>query len=318
MCMVLNGPYKRAFADFYLNRALRLFPCYLVVAACVLCTYLATGAPIIKAFRALPASAQWFLAVTNGLLFGQDWVVLLHTTVRGLEFVRNFNPQLSTFLLDAPAWSLGIELSFYILAPCLLRRATLKPLVAVLLLSLSVKLALFAIGFRGDPWSYRFFPSELFLFLLGALAFRLSEPLMQLGKQMRSRRGIPTLFVFSLVIFFHAVQVPQLFREAVLYAALFFFLPTIFAETSRIPLDRYVGDLSYPLYIVHWPLLKAMEHEFGSPMPRHVAILAIPLTLIAAIALKHLVDDPIEKTRARLRRRAQRAVIAAPVRAAKP
>lgn len=78
-------------------------------------------------------------------------------------------------LLVPQAWTLGVELAFYIVAPFVLVRR--KALLLLLALSISVRIYLLYVGLgKSDPWTYRFFPAELALFLLGALAHQVLLP----------------------------------------------------------------------------------------------------------------------------------------------
>ena len=62
-----------------------------------------------------------------------------------------------------------------------------------MVLSLTCKIILLKIGFAYDPWGYRFFPSILYLFLLGSLAYKLyASRLFQLVKKQK-----PSLLLFA-------------------------------------------------------------------------------------------------------------------------
>ncbi|MFZ6693376.1 hypothetical protein [Undibacterium sp. SXout20W] len=79
-------------------------------------------------------------------------------------------------LLVPQAWTLGVELSFYLIAPFILREK--RTMLMLLALSLCVRVYLLYIGLgEHDPWTYRFFPTELAFFLLGALSHQYISPL---------------------------------------------------------------------------------------------------------------------------------------------
>jgi peptidoglycan/LPS O-acetylase OafA/YrhL len=89
-----------------------------------------------------------------------------------LVFAANYERSdylLYTGLLVPQAWTLGVELSFYAIAPIILRNKAI--LLRLLTASLATRTALLWIGLgTQDPWTYRFFPAELSLFILGALS----------------------------------------------------------------------------------------------------------------------------------------------------
>jgi peptidoglycan/LPS O-acetylase OafA/YrhL len=90
----------------------------------------------------------------------------------GMYFTHDFrtsSPSFHSFLLVPQAWSLGIEVMFYIIAPFLVRKSNLA-IISIIALSLLIKIFTYSIGYTNDPWTYRFFPSELALFLLGTVS----------------------------------------------------------------------------------------------------------------------------------------------------
>ncbi|CEO16642.1 hypothetical protein RMONA_01100 [Rickettsia monacensis] len=79
-------------------------------------------------------------------------------------------PPLYQFLLIPPGWSIGLEISFYLIAPWILKKKNIY-ILSIICISLITRIILQFNGFIGDPWSYRFFPSELAIFLIGSQAF---------------------------------------------------------------------------------------------------------------------------------------------------
>jgi peptidoglycan/LPS O-acetylase OafA/YrhL len=90
---------------------------------------------------------------TNIVLFGQDAIMFLGLRGHALAFYMDFRsstPQLWTFLLVPQAWSLGVELTFYLFAPFILGNRTL--LYSCLALSLLARGAAMVSGFGlSDP-----------------------------------------------------------------------------------------------------------------------------------------------------------------------
>ena len=112
------------------------------------------------------------------LVIGQD-VTLFSSVGPGGSLVLNANVIGSQsgayrFLVVPQAWSISLELMFYAIAPFLLR-LRLHVLFILLGGSVALRLALMLAGLDHDPWTYRFFPTALACFLLGAISFRLGE-----------------------------------------------------------------------------------------------------------------------------------------------
>lgn len=299
MQLVLDSKYTKAklgsawIRKFYQARYFRLLPIYVIgiLLAAILGLLRPGTAPVSvwKFVFELPHTLgnqlfQLFLILTNATMLFQDATMFLAVRAGGIHWSQNF--QLSDIplwkgLLVPQAWSLGIELGFYIVAPYLLTRRTRWLLLAACL-CLAVKLYFLHALLFDDPWTYRFFPFELGYFLLGALAFRfrgLFEPLVT--------RKIERhwYLAYVAVIAFTTLQIAgPIARDAYPFAAALLLAP-LFKLTSQQKVDRLIGEASYPFYIFHMSALLvagvAAKHWFnGSSM----AVAWIGLVLTAAAA----------------------------------
>jgi peptidoglycan/LPS O-acetylase OafA/YrhL len=77
-------------------------------------------------------------------------------------------------------------------------------------------------------------------------------------------------------------------------------VPIVFAATKDDRFDRAVGELSYPLYLVHGIVQGAIFFKFGAPQG-HIgwALAAVSASVIAAILLRIFVERPVETSRQR-------------------
>jgi peptidoglycan/LPS O-acetylase OafA/YrhL len=162
ICHVLHrNPAYRDPLRFYASRALRLYPVYYVVLALSLVAVLGANRKFFDLYEKIPPSAAALLAVTNVTLLGQDWVLFSGVSEGKLVFepepFKGSGILLLNGLLVPQAWTLGVELSFYLVAPFLLRNRRL--MLGILFLSLLLRVVLVVDGLgRKDPWTYRFFP----------------------------------------------------------------------------------------------------------------------------------------------------------------
>src|SRR6202035_2561830 len=68
-------------------------------------------------------------------------------------------------MMFGPAWTLELELTFYLLAPFLLG-LKLRTILALIAASFVARFTWYWMGHTVDPWNYRFFPFEIAFFLL--------------------------------------------------------------------------------------------------------------------------------------------------------
>lgn len=306
VALVLDRSYREA-RDFYVNRYLRLAPVYLVVAVASLMSWILYG---VKPFAESAAPApEWgtqalgFLLMTNATMIFQDVTMFMCAGSGGLYWVADFrtcSPPLYGALLVPQAWSLGVEIAFYALAPWLLRLRT-RWLLVIVLASIATKVGLSFLGFRKDPWDYRFFPSELFLFLLGTVAYRWRNRWLALRMDTWPGLKVWGLLVFALV--FSWLPFSSGFYLLFL-VCLFFSLPALLAFSNRHRWDRKVGELSYPLYVVHVLAIAWLDHVMPDSRSWSFSAFALIASLMAAAALYRFVDVPMERVRSARRDKA--------------
>jgi peptidoglycan/LPS O-acetylase OafA/YrhL len=243
-----------------------------------------------------------FLAGCQIFIFAQDLYIFLTVQGGALGFIADFHKDprpLISLLVIPPAWSLGVEMWFYLVAPFIVRRSAWA-IAALLFASLALRLVLqFQFGLKDDPWSYRFFPSELATFLIGALAYRVYRP----SSGGVDARGV-ALHAVVCVVATAALLINRwhgITRLASVTLLLLFLLaiPLLFRATNRNALDRALGELSYPVYIAHFLVIFAVDHLLGplSGVLRGAVIMTIVLVLAAA--LYYGVDRPVDAWRQR-------------------
>jgi peptidoglycan/LPS O-acetylase OafA/YrhL len=300
MALVMDGKYgtsRREIVLFWQNRYLRLAPTYWVVFAVALVHTLwrKRSGELLTALPAMNAGSVAFVVVVNVLIIGQDLTNFVGFTPeageRGFHFVSNLWAGSTLpgwhFLLVPPAWTVALELMFYTLVPWLARRRS-RTLVVLALASLALRLLIYGLGHRHDPWTYRFFPNELIFFLAGMLSYRLyrHHPWDSLPAAAKVTLGLaflafPLAAGYGSVAFVYALALPLL-------------LPAIFAMTRRLAWDNRIGELSYPLYISHWMFL-----HLGERRGRWAPFLVAALSLGCAALLVRFVEHPVNAFRQR-------------------
>jgi peptidoglycan/LPS O-acetylase OafA/YrhL len=256
------------------------------------------------------------LALSNLTIFGLDWLLYLRVDHGSLVFSTHalaYEPQVYRFGLVPPAWSLSIELMFYLIAPFVARRS-IVPLLGLMAVSIGCRLAGSRYGFDHDPWSYRFFPFELCWFLLGTICYQ----------AYRRWRGVleryPARILVGLVpsaigvySFFLGDVAPEdefSFARLALLLAIAMGLPALHALTSRSSIDRSVGELSYPVYLGHFSLVLATRKlPFVSSHPLVGLIIVLASTIGMAMLVVRYVDVPLDRLRQLFAERARKRVL---------
>jgi peptidoglycan/LPS O-acetylase OafA/YrhL len=161
----------------------------------------------------------------------------------------------------------------------------------------------YALGFSSEATTYRFFPFELSLFLWGAVCFKIGTAVPSINKHF----AVVTTMALILTLGLLPADIGK--GQHRLYFWVGLFLPVLFEFGRRYRWDRSLGELSYPLYLVHWPVGAFAAMWFGTGGSAAYPIAAVVLSIAAAALVNRCVVEPIDKWR---QRRARRAVVCFP------
>ena len=179
----------------------------------------------------------------------------------------------------------------------------------VLICCVAASLALRAViyvpmGLYNDPWIYRFFPTELAFFLGGALAYRAYRRLRAAGPPGPLVRAVAATYIAAVILAQLIPDPPGIGepgRRWVFYALTWLAIPSLFIATARSRWDRYIGELSCPMYIVHWLVIAVVTRVVNlpafQPISRWTPPIVAVVTVLAAILLHHAVSVPLERLR---------------------
>ena len=211
------------------------------------------------------------------------------------------------YMLIGQAWSLSSELWFYAIAPFIVtsRRRTL----ICLAIALAVRFVLMTVcDQRSGIWGNYFFPGAVSMFLLGSASYHLQKMLPR--PDLHRWVGLASLVAFFGWIAYvrsgHAIVLPSRSNWSVdeprfwfLYIPFALAVPFIFQFTRRSSIDRQLGDLSYPLYLIHGIVIGILtwwKVPFGQAYLGNVVIAAL-FCIFAALALNRVIEIPTERLR---------------------
>ncbi|MDI7863636.1 acyltransferase [Rhizobiaceae bacterium n13] len=270
-----------SFANFYYRRAKRLLPAaYVVIALVVVC------APFVLAEIEL---ADLRAQVIGSIAFVVNFV-LFHQTGY-FEGAAEMKPLLHF-------WSLAVEEQYYFVMPIFLLVTPRKVWVSAVSAIVAVSFCLSVYAAPRYPDFAFYLPLtriwELGVGSLGALA----------GHNLIGRRGLsfarlPAIFILLVVPFFPSgLPHPGLDAFLVCISTLVLVLGRDGSpwESARpVKALAYIGDISYSLYLVHWPILVFTRLTWVGDAPIAVTIAAVALSFAAALLLNRLVEEPFRR-----------------------
>jgi len=320
MAFILNEKYvgPGSYRIFITNRTLRLYPAYWFILCMTIIAFFTlrlAGFPYpirfyIKYFHLLEIKSLIYILFTNIFIIGQDALSFLKLVPSdgGLVIRPNFlnaSPAPGIYLLSLvpQAWTMSLELLFYAIAPFLVRKETYK-LSVIIFLSLLLRFYMFDKGFDHDPWTYRFFPTELAFFLSGAVSYRIYIKLKDIkpGERLLSSVFLATVALTALYQFIPPVKEGWLnLNQWSYYLVLVVSIPFIFMHSRNKRFDNFLGELSYPMYISHILVFYVTTYYFStSAQARYHTVKylgSILLTILFSFLMLRFLIKPIEKYR---------------------
>lgn len=263
MALVLSERYGANVRAFYAARALRIFPMYWLVLTATLVLLGWAG------LQQVSDAARAALLLSTMSIIGQDAM-----RIAGFDHTTLPVPQ---------AWTLAIELEFYLLAP-FLARLRLRWLIATGLAFLALRQSALYLSWAGS-WHYFALPFQLGLFVLGMVSYRIGK---LLPKAPAWAGAIALTVVIGLI--FHG-EMPRV--STALFGVLAVAMPAIFALTRLSSIDAWLGELCYPLYLSHLLVIALIP---GWGLSAYVVFST--LASLAIIAATY----PIERMRIRIAR----------------
>jgi peptidoglycan/LPS O-acetylase OafA/YrhL len=279
------------FAGFYRRRAKRILPALYVV----ICATLVLGSALLSPSELRRAATESVATLLSGSNFF-FWKITDYFAVASEQ---------RTLLMT---WSLGVEEQFYLVVPLLmvwLLRFKIRLVSGLAVLSgLSFCIACYQVA-HTPVSAFYLLPArawELFGGVLVALMIAQKKPGTPISERTQHVLGGLGLLLLLLPIFFLTPAIPFPGPGALLSivgAALVLCSPR--ALTNRTVLSagalRFVGRISYSLYLWHWPLLTFTRIVLGANPSRLQAAAVLAVSFLLATATYYWIEQPFRSSR---------------------
>jgi peptidoglycan/LPS O-acetylase OafA/YrhL len=281
MALILNEKYVGigSYKKFILSRFYRIFPVYWIILSCALLMsvigYLAFDKAFylsryISNYHCLSFITILYFIAENIIVMGQDVLYFLRLDELCKPVltynVLSYKHTGYQYLLVPQAWSISIEFMFYLVAPFLVTKH-FKWQLAFVVIGIAAKIYFDHVRYLSfDPWTYRFFPFELAFFLAGSLAYKYYKHIED--KSVSTLLGKALLAICVLGVFFiDELKMEENWRNSLFYVVLVCSLPFLFHAFKNSRIDRYIGELSFSLYICHHLVVSLCRGWFFSHPP---------------------------------------------------
>lgn len=281
----LEKTQKVSFSAFYLRRIKRLLPTSFIVLAITAVT----------AWALYPATMRHELGrdvVAAGLYISNYLFALWQLDYQNLNAIP---PVVIHY------WSLAVEEQFYLFWPFLIfalfKRGGRKTVIRGIVVITGLSFLLSYLQTRTSPiWAFYSLPTRAWELGIGALLLFTprSGVLTKFGKHL----ALSSLIAITAGSFYYrdstafpgtAALVPVLATAFAI--ATIGSWPEFLARISHLKVVQWLGEISYPLYLWHWPLLVIPAVYFG----RGLHILERALCILATLLLAHLTHRYVEE-----------------------
>ncbi len=287
MTLILNEQYSFSWAGlrvFWLNRVLRIFPPYYfacLVSLLLIAVYSQSSVKALNSHITVPNSL--YEIMNNLFIFGlRDW------------------PEDKSSLIP-PGWTLYIELVYYLVISLWAGRSKLN---AWIFLTIGASYVAYVYIFEDGGFVQRYFfvKAGALPFAMGAVLYFYLDKVKNIINRVTWMKAFSAslLAYVGLFVLSSFVENPlgSLLYANIVITALLLAVLWHAPPMSIKNVDKWLGDKSYPVYLLHWQAGIAVMLVTGySVGDIRLFLTTIALVLVFAVVENKLVSEPIDKLR---------------------
>jgi peptidoglycan/LPS O-acetylase OafA/YrhL len=305
MTTIMHKSYGYDFSGlrrYAVNRFLRLYPSYWIAIFIALLVIYFCGAGFVRSYKDDMFAPDSLRSIVSNLLMIFPSVI----------------PDAVAPRLSPPTWAITVEIVYYVAIGLGISKTGPRSLVW-LGASLAYVPATFALHL-GDLYRYHAIPAGSLPFAVGACLYLYKDAIHRLLE--RWSISLPRTVAGYLTVFAVFAAADQLGHHWIVAVGRYVTIGAAALLTVRLYVDgvpalsratdKLIGDYSYPIYLLHWPLgalssfLLFHRPVLGWSAPS-LAVFALDLALTGAVssAIIFVIDPAIEKLRAQIRERSR-------------
>jgi len=311
--LILNEKYvgkNNSYNLFITNRFLRIYPIHWFILFATVFVNIVKGIflpyqtwQIIGVLSLLqhPLTFIYFI-FSNIFIFGQSLTAFISITNSKTLFIIEFfkSAKMSEYYFVGQAWTVGVELSFYLIAPFIFKLSK-KFILIFAIFSFLLNIYLYNISNGNLAMKNVFLPSDLVFFLLGYFSYHYYLKIKSVKNNLLNNSLNISLIIFTILYSFlpdfKFTHMPFTCKQIFYFLFVAITIPFLFNTYKSNKLDREIGELSYPIYMSHMFVKMCCK---SIPLKFYLlknGVFELFLVILFSYLLNKIISIPLEKYR---------------------
>jgi len=264
-----------------------------------------------RAKRLLPAAYATFSLTTLAMLYfatSTELASYFQQLIGAITFTANFVLASQVGYFDTNAalkpllhvWSLAVEEQYYFIAPFIIwitpRRLRVPVVAGVLVASVAL---CFAFARSKPTFAFFMLPPRAWELSIGSLAALVQfAPSNDLARRLVGISAVVALAALSFWTIDSVHPRTDALLACIATAVAIQMKPTILNSGPAAAVLSRIGDISYSLYLVHWPIFSLAHQVYFGPLPLSLRLLCVAASFLVSTLLYLSIERPIHQSTA--------------------